>query len=60
MGTNEIEDRLADLEVNGKHDSNENYVYVSPQKKGMDAQISISATEQWENELVADPKVRKI
>ena len=57
MVTKNIEDKLEGLEVNGKHDSNETYIYVQSQDKGMDTTISVSATEQWEHELLQDPKV---
>ncbi len=57
MVTKNVEDKMADLEVNGNKDSNKNYVHVSAQHAGMDAPIDIATTEQWEDELTADPKV---
>lgn len=60
MITKPIEDQVESLSVNGnQHESQENYVYVPSHSAGMDAEISIKAAEQWELELLADPKVRK-
>ena len=58
MVTKEIENKLEGLDVNGNHSPSDNYVYVQSQSKGMDATISVNATEQWERELMADPKAR--
>lgn len=54
-----VENRLAELELNGDNDSKENYVYVPALSKSMDTTISIDSTLQWEKELMADPKVRR-
>ncbi len=57
MVTKNIEARLEDREVGGMHDSSDNYVHVRPQNARMDAAINVTAIEQWEKELMGDPKV---
>ena len=60
MVTKNLEAKLEDLEVNGKQGSDDNYVYVRPKNEGMDDTISLASTEQWEKELIADPKARRL
>ena len=52
-----IEGRLEELEINGKHGPNENYVYLHSQAADMDTTISVDTTLQWEKELMTEPKV---
>ena len=57
MATKNVEDTLDELELNGNHEPKDNYIYIKTPNKGMDATINVEATEQWEKELMADPKV---
>ena len=51
-----VEDQMAQLEVNGQG-SKENYVYVDSQSEGMGAPIPVASSEQWQEEILKDPKV---
>ena len=64
----ELEERIRVLEVERKKRQPENdYVYV-PEEESVEAMklfsadpcVSISTTEQWEKELMQDPKVLRI
>ena len=55
-----VAEQLQNLEV--KNGSEKDYVYVTDKKSSMDANrsetVSVGATEQWEKDLMQDPKVR--
>lgn len=57
-----VEDRLAQLEVNGNSiggtgRSTDNYIYIQPQSVGMESSVPVATSEQWQTEILDDPKV---
>lgn len=62
VGGESITESLETLDVkDSKNGSEETYVYIEDRSKNMDSpclpEISIAAAEQWEEELMRDPKV---
>ena len=61
----ELAERLQALEVKDvHHESDKDYVYINKEQKlstsKYSSTVSINAAEQWEKELLEDPKVRSV
>ena len=54
MVTRSLEETLGTLEVNG---SEKNYVYVDSKSKGFGPSVPIASTEEWQEQVLKDPKV---